>query len=490
MTHPGRNDPCPCGSGKKYKKCCLLNVEQHDFEYRRQRQIEAELIARLFYFASEVLAVDAIEDAWLEFNSGVEVELIPPDDPLNQVFMPWFFFNWLFEVEDYINSEIDDRPANDREDAPFFTTIAEMFLAENEEDLTADQKSFLMNSIQTPYTFCEVLEVRPGSGMKLRDLLRERVYDVVEHSASQSLKRGEILYCAPTECRHIMSNLATSPYPLSAVSKVDVLNLRNEILAGIGHDTLNDEALLSFEADFRELYLDILVEMFAPPHLVTTQGDDLLPQKLYFDLDSIDEAFDKLKDLAGDDYQDALLEDRKFDDTRMIGAEIPWLDDEGKILFGLLRFENEQLIVEVNSTARAEEIKELVEDRLGDHIRYKTTLISPIEGTVQELWQKRFNKEGFVPGPSGSYVGSSDFDPDAPELQELLKKLADEHWSKWYDIPVPALNNMTPLEAASSPEGRDLLESLLLYYESESERRGTDAFAPDIAGIRRELGLK
>jgi len=20
---PGRNDPCPCGSGKKYKKCCM-----------------------------------------------------------------------------------------------------------------------------------------------------------------------------------------------------------------------------------------------------------------------------------------------------------------------------------------------------------------------------------------------------------------------------------------------------------------------------------
>jgi uncharacterized protein len=22
MTKIGRNDPCPCGSGKKYKKCC------------------------------------------------------------------------------------------------------------------------------------------------------------------------------------------------------------------------------------------------------------------------------------------------------------------------------------------------------------------------------------------------------------------------------------------------------------------------------------
>jgi len=23
QADPGRNDPCPCGSGKKYKQCCL-----------------------------------------------------------------------------------------------------------------------------------------------------------------------------------------------------------------------------------------------------------------------------------------------------------------------------------------------------------------------------------------------------------------------------------------------------------------------------------
>ena len=27
MTKVGRNDPCPCGSGKKYKKCC--ETKQH-----------------------------------------------------------------------------------------------------------------------------------------------------------------------------------------------------------------------------------------------------------------------------------------------------------------------------------------------------------------------------------------------------------------------------------------------------------------------------
>jgi uncharacterized protein YecA (UPF0149 family) len=24
LRNVGRNDPCPCGSGKKFKKCCLV----------------------------------------------------------------------------------------------------------------------------------------------------------------------------------------------------------------------------------------------------------------------------------------------------------------------------------------------------------------------------------------------------------------------------------------------------------------------------------
>ncbi len=31
----GRNDPCPCGSGKKYKKCCLAQDEARAAEQRR-----------------------------------------------------------------------------------------------------------------------------------------------------------------------------------------------------------------------------------------------------------------------------------------------------------------------------------------------------------------------------------------------------------------------------------------------------------------------
>jgi tetratricopeptide (TPR) repeat protein len=63
MAKPGRNDRCPCGSGKKYKQCCLTNDEaaerqemavaqagreQRDAERReRARQLRANFIARL-----------------------------------------------------------------------------------------------------------------------------------------------------------------------------------------------------------------------------------------------------------------------------------------------------------------------------------------------------------------------------------------------------------------------------------------------------------
>jgi len=63
MAKPGRNDRCPCGSGKKYKQCCLTADEaaerermaeaqagrdQRDAERReRARELKADVMARL-----------------------------------------------------------------------------------------------------------------------------------------------------------------------------------------------------------------------------------------------------------------------------------------------------------------------------------------------------------------------------------------------------------------------------------------------------------
>ncbi|MGE5196570.1 MAG: SEC-C metal-binding domain-containing protein [Anaerolineae bacterium] len=37
MDKVGRNDPCPCGSGKKFKKCCEEKV--------KHKKIEAQLLS-------------------------------------------------------------------------------------------------------------------------------------------------------------------------------------------------------------------------------------------------------------------------------------------------------------------------------------------------------------------------------------------------------------------------------------------------------------
>ena len=40
----GRNDPCPCGNGKKYKKCCLNQQQSTPFENTGIRRLQYMLL--------------------------------------------------------------------------------------------------------------------------------------------------------------------------------------------------------------------------------------------------------------------------------------------------------------------------------------------------------------------------------------------------------------------------------------------------------------
>jgi tetratricopeptide (TPR) repeat protein len=42
MDKTGRNDPCPCGSGKKYKKCCLPMHEADERQQLAEQQAERD----------------------------------------------------------------------------------------------------------------------------------------------------------------------------------------------------------------------------------------------------------------------------------------------------------------------------------------------------------------------------------------------------------------------------------------------------------------
>lgn len=52
VTTVGRNDPCPCGSGRKFKHCCLRVQDVEDTLRVRLRSAEGALVPVLFSYAT------------------------------------------------------------------------------------------------------------------------------------------------------------------------------------------------------------------------------------------------------------------------------------------------------------------------------------------------------------------------------------------------------------------------------------------------------
>ena len=89
MAKPGRNDPCPCGSGNKYKACCLprdeaaerdrLAAEQAGREARAEARREAlreerDAIAADFTASADLRDLDETVDAALRFVEEGKLE--------------------------------------------------------------------------------------------------------------------------------------------------------------------------------------------------------------------------------------------------------------------------------------------------------------------------------------------------------------------------------------------------------------------------------
>src|SRR5438046_5408903 len=60
----GRNDPCPCGSGRKYKRCCLARDEAPELLRLRMRRAEGRLVPQVVAYAHERYGYDLVTAAW------------------------------------------------------------------------------------------------------------------------------------------------------------------------------------------------------------------------------------------------------------------------------------------------------------------------------------------------------------------------------------------------------------------------------------------
>jgi hypothetical protein len=67
MQKTGRNDPCPCGSGKKYKKCCEMQAKPKKFTASvlpsavKEQASGMHKVSSLFFRRATVAAVKSPE---------------------------------------------------------------------------------------------------------------------------------------------------------------------------------------------------------------------------------------------------------------------------------------------------------------------------------------------------------------------------------------------------------------------------------------------
>src|SRR2546426_1186900 len=126
---PGRNDPCPCGSGKKYKRCCLpKTAESEETLWARERAASDDLSRAILRYAERKFGM-CILDAWDDFHLGQPDGLDHPDFDEGQIFFPYFLFHWT-----------PTRPRGRRTGARRGGVIAKAFMLENARRLTEMQR--------------------------------------------------------------------------------------------------------------------------------------------------------------------------------------------------------------------------------------------------------------------------------------------------------------------------------------------------------------
>jgi len=134
----------------------------------------------------------------------------------------------------------------------------------------------------------------------------------------------------------------------------------------------------------------------------------------------------------------------------------------------------------VNSARRSKKIQAEIEKRLGGAARLLEDKVKPLADMLKEAGKLPRTREDRKAERADKELR------ERPEVQEAIRKMAEAHWEGWLDGKLPILGGKTPRQAVRDPDGREMVEALLLDIE-RMERR--TQFPADIPLLRRRLGL-
>ncbi len=344
MPVPGRNDPCPCGSGKKYKRCCLGKDQVRSRPAGEPSPLENRATPTL----GERLGEFAVGKEFVHHNvlglallwgdgrlapSKKAFERFVFGDDARQVFIPYLIYDLTF-------------PPNQ-------PSIAGLFLERHGPSMTGEERAWLEArrcSVLKPF---EVIGVRLDEGLLLKDLWSGQTVWVKERLATHQIAQWDLL----------VARLAAEPgKPVEMEQGAFLLpqDARQELL-----EMLRVERKSRRQPDdvtlFRELAPVLTLfwqkyAIFRPlPDMRNMDGDPMV---------FVTQDFEVLD-------RPALLSALASDPSMQAGDDAGsyrWVrpdEDGGLITLGHLRIVGGRLVVETNSRKRAGALRRRIERHTG-----------------------------------------------------------------------------------------------------------------------------
>jgi uncharacterized protein (DUF2384 family) len=284
---------------------------------------------------------------------------------------------------------------------------------------------------------------------------------------------------------------ASNGFAIPPMEKAPIIELRAHIASA--NPVITHQVLREWDFELLDLFHEIAERLYNPqlPTLQNTDGEPLSLHKLVFDLNAPPQAaFDALKHLALDERNEDLLADATRDsEDKLTGVRFSWKKRGNKkhagwdnTVLGWIEIDRTRLIAEVNSAARADAIRKTIEMALGEDVRYRASEIQSPEKMLADLRASGRADDSAASEESNRLA-------ELPEVREKLSAMMAAHWEHWVEQPLPILGNRTPMEAVKDPDGREIVESLVIQAERTGRSPNLQTDEAVFRRLRERLGL-